>query len=724
MASASRRLVALSVVSVFTSAFLLFLVEPMIAKMELPRFGGSPAVWNTCLVFFQILLLAGYGYSHFAARRMSLRNQLLVHGVLLLLPLAVLPPTLSAHTPPPGVWPVPSLVVALTVAVALPFLLLSTNASLVQHWYALGAGGEPYFLYSASNAGALIALLSYPLLIEPGLGLTWQRRGFAVGYVLFVALSGAFMWRVWRARGAQSTHDSAREPAASDPALLTPPTTRARLRWAGRAAVASALLLAVSLRIATDVASVPLLWVVPLGLYLVSFIVAFLPRGRYPRRALSLAAAYLIAVEIAPPVQDLPWLQLALPLALLFVGCWVCHADLAEDRPAPAHLTDFYLWVAVGGCVGGLFCNLVAPLLFRSVAEYPIALVLLAFVLAVGDQPGALVRALRRPAPYVGLLALALVAFGGAWLAQRSGQAWLRPVSLGVLLLALIARKIVWVFPVAALVFATALLNVPLTGSRLAAERSFFGTLRVVQLGANRALIHGTTYHGMQQTEPLRKEPLLYYHRASPLTEIMRAQPPGARIAITGLGTGGLAAWSQPGQSVTYYELDPTIEPIARRWFTYLADSPASLRTVVGDARLTLPEAPAHGFSLVFLDAFSSDAVPVHLLTIEALQLYLDKLAPSGVLAFHISNRYLDLARVLRGDARALGLASAIRRFRPTPAQQEDGASPIDVVLLAREESALTPFRATGWLPLGATPSTTWTDDRSSLLGLLTTKPH
>ncbi|MSP59158.1 MAG: hypothetical protein EXR72_02255 [Myxococcales bacterium] len=715
--------------SIATSAFLLFLVQPMIAKMALPWFGGGPAVWNTCLLFFQTLLLAGYAYSHFGDRLLGTRRHMLVHGLLLLLPLVMLPPVIAARfAPTPGAWPVPALLVALLASVGLPFFVLSTNSSLVQRWFTLRSPDDPYFLYAASNAASLCALGAYPLLIEPRIGLRAQATLWAAGYLLFVALTFASMFAARRASGGPSGLPGSQESAGASVAVPLPAIGwPQRGRWVFRAAVASGLLLAVSLRISTDLAAVPLLWTVPLGIYLASFIIAFLPRAPYPRDRLEIFAMFFVTLALTP----LPWghgavlwLEVTPPLGSLFLGCWICHGDLARDRPPPAQLTEFYLWISVGGFLGGLFGNIVAPLLFKSVAEYPITLALLAFAFALRDRGVALFAALQKPITWLGPAAMA-AALALSVLQLRYGRPeyhdhWF-VIPLVVLLIGMALWQLPGQFPLACATVAGFVVLGFATDSRLLeARRSFFGVLRVSDDGDRRMMVHGTTLHGIQIIDPLERKPVAYYHPKAPMSAAVLAQKDGARIGVVGLGAGSIAALTRPGQRVTYFEIDPAVEPMARGWFTFLADAKGEVETVLGDARLTLARVPDQSFDLLVMDAFSSDAIPVHLLTVDALRLYLDKLTPHGVLLVHISNRYMDLSRVLRGGARTLGVRAAIRRFQPDEQLKKERATPSVVVAVSRDRAAIEALEHADWKALeDGGKVVDWSDDRSSLLGVI-----
>lgn len=726
-------IVVLHAVGIFVSAFLLFLVQPMIAKAILPRFGGSPAVWNTCLVFFQGALLLGYAYAHATASRLRPRQHLALHAVVVLLPLLLLPPALhESWIPDPDRWPVPILVAVLAASVGLPFFVLSTNGTLVQHWFSRRSTREPYALYAASNAGSLLALLAYPFLVEPWFGVQAQRVLFAAGYGLFAVLTAALMVLAWKAadgRGVAGTALAAGEESPPGAALADGGARipsgdgwAARGRWAFRSGVASLLLLATTLRVTIDIGSVPLLWVIPLALYLLTFVIAFLPRAPYPRLLLEVVAMLGITLGfVSLCIYGIPLLPgLVLMLGTLFVGAWICHADLAADRPAPQHLTSFYLWVSIGGFAGGVFGNLVAPVLFKSVAEYPVSLVLLAAVIAMprfraeGAYPGTWRRHGAVPL---------LVAVGAVLAVSHAAPEILAPnwTLLGVLLVGIAARPVRASFLATTAAVAVFVSVTQMQSWRVIdTDRSFFGVLHVEENEGKRMMRHGTTLHGGQIREPLSLMPIFYYHPDSPLGRVMQEAPDGARIGIVGMGVGAMAALTREGQHLTYYEIDPLVDRMARRWFSYLENAPGKVDVVLGDARLTLSR-ETDRFDLLVVDAFSSDSIPVHLLTREAVSLYRDRLAEGGLLALHTSNRYFDLDRVLRASSAELGMGMRLCDFWPKESEYGNDAFPSSVVLLATSNGAFAPFEESCDPSEPDAISRAWTDDHASLLDVVRT---
>lgn len=711
---------ALHITSIFLSAFLLFLVQPMIAKALLPDFGGSPAVWGTCLVVFQGLLLAGYASAD-RVRRLPPKTLLAVQAAIVLLPLVLLPPALRTAPPGPSAWPVPALVLALAASVAAPFFALSTNSTLVQSGYARTVGREPYFLYAASNLGSLLALAAYPFLLEPRMALSTQRYAFAAGYIGFVVLTLALGILSLRRRSPAADAHAAGTPGEPAADAAPAPTWAQRRHWMWLAAIPSGLLVATTLHISTDVAAVPLLWVIPLALYLLSFVLAFLPRaeegalGLFPRVRLALVTRLLVAGSLAAlhSGTDIPYgFHLVLSLATLFSGAWLCHGEVAAARPAAGRLGEFYLWVSAGGLLGGVFGNLVAPILFDAVVEYPFFL----FALALATVPPGAFRTRRRAV--IGVSAACGAAVLLPVLAARAVTLPLEVqlLPLVILPLSLAARHRPERFAIASAAIAVcAAAGLGTRTAVLDAERSFFGVVRVLEEAPDmRVMTHGTTVHGHE----FRKTPypIGYYFPGAPIAVVVAAAPDGARIGVVGLGTGAIADIAKAGQSVDFYEIDPIVEPMARRWFRYLDRSRADVRTILGDARLTLARAEDESYDLLVMDAFTSDAIPIHLITRDAIALYLQKLKPGGRILVHVSNNYLDVVPVVRGAARDLGLPGAHLFWEPSEDQVTWGASPSNVVVLARTPEDLQDLFDLNWEPLGSEPVVEWTDERSSLL--------
>lgn len=723
----------------FVSATMLFLVQPMFAKMILPLLGGAPAVWNTAVVFYQAVLLGGYLYAHLTTRWLGVRRQAVLHGILLFLPLLVLPIAVpSGWNPPTETNPIPWLLALLLVAVGLPFFVISTSSPLLQAWFARTGHKDPYILYAASNVGSMAALLGYPTLIEPRLQLEDQTRFWAYGYFALVILTITCATLVTRASKANGEAVAMQSPAAPAVAAREESLTIARrLRWLGLAFIPSSLMMSVTTYITTQIAPLPLLWVIPLAIYLLTFILVFAGRQLLPQlwlvRAFPLTLVPLVILMLAQATQ--PMLLLAgLHLIVFFLATMICHGAIANDRPAPRHLTEFYLWMSAGGVLGGMFNALLAPLVFSSLIEYPLVLALacLALPLFGADALQPFFKRLDLVLPPLAGVLLAALILGGPQVGLPEG-----PISLAVIFgipalfcFSFSRRPLRFALGIGLLFLVTGLLYTSGQGKVIAAERSFFGLNRVLLTpdGRFHAIAHGGTNHGMQSIDPAqRKLPLTYYYPSGPIGQVFNAYSGAAAkrsVAVVGLGAGSLACYQTPGQAWTFYELDPKVEQIARdpRYFTYLSDCAPDSPVILGDGRLSLVGAAAGAYDLIVLDAYSSDTVPVHLLTREAMQLYLDKLAPGGILAFHVSNEYLDLKPVVAGLAADAGLVSLYQDdFGITSEEAANGKSPSQWVVIARTPADLDLLNGDArWRPLAAQSGTTvWTDSFSSVLNLL-----
>lgn len=723
--------------TIVLGASLLFLVQPMFARMALPLLGGAPAVWNTALVFYQAVLLGGYAYAHVATSRLGLRRQAALHLVLLLLPLIVLPIRIPpGWAPPVEANPAPWLLGVMAVSVGLPFFAVSTTTPVLGTWFARAghrAVADPYVLYAASNLGSLVALVAYPTLVEPSLALAAQSRFWALGYAALVVLTGGCA--AWSLRSPD--RGAPAEPAGDGRERLT---ARRRLRWVLLAAVPSSLTLSVTTYLGTDVATVPLLWVIPLALYLSTLVLAFARRGLVPQRIVRAALPVVLlplVMALAGRANEPIALLVPLHLAAFWVAALACHGEIARDRPAPAHLAAFYLWLAVGGALGGAFTALLAPLIFTSVAEYPLALVAACLLAARPDPSGEPWRRrlldLALPAA-LGALTAGLVAGG------QAGGPWADLVGPGVMFglpalvcLTFARRPVRFGLGVAAILVAGGLYRGE-EGRVLHAERSFFGIHRVTldPSGRYHLLLHGTTLHGMQSLEPARRrEPLAYFHREGPVGQLVAAWRGSAAprtVAVVGLGAGAIACHGVPDERWTFYEIDPVVEWIARDpgYFTFLRECPPAVDVVLGDARRSLAAAPSGRYGLIALDAYSGDAPPVHLLTREALALYLEKLAAAGLLAFNISNRHLDLEPVLADLALDARLAALVRHDAVVSAEDRArGRTPARWVVMARAAADLGALGADPrWRPAQRRAGAAmWTDDFSSLLPVLRWRP-
>ncbi len=742
-------------VSMFVSAALLFLVEPMMAKMALPMLGGTPAVWNTCLVFFQSMLLAGYLYAYASTKWLRRRSQIILHVSLALTPLAVLPLHIPAGWEPPSdSTPVFWVLAMLSVAVGLPFFLLSASTPMLQRWFSHSghkSANDPYFLYAASNAGSLVGLLGYPLLLEPTLRLSMQSTFWSYGYAVFVVLTVACGALVWRNRPEFAPEQAAPAEEPDDTAPKTAETGRLwrqRLRWIALAFVPSSLMMGVTTALTTDVPAIPLFWVLPLAFYLLSFVLVFAKRPPISHEWLIRRLPFLILIALVPTLckTKLPLLALiALYLATLFAIALVCHGELARSRPKITRLTEFYLWISFGGVLGGIFNALIAPVIFSTVVEFPLVLVLAAVLRPPIDQTAPPPEKAARVKRNDWLLPIALfLVMAGILTALAHGG-----IELGSSLIILIfgysmlwcmsfgKRPLRFAAGLVALLAASSLYH-PNLGKVLETKRNFFGVIRVTDSpnGKLRYLIHGGTLHGSQSLDPARsREPLAYYTKSGPAGSILRAMqaktlsaPDGdhrqANWAVVGLGAGAMACYLQPGEALTYYEIDPLVERMAldTRYFTFLEQCAPQAKIVLGDARLKLRSAPDAGYDLIVIDAFSGDMIPMHLVTREALALYLRKLAPGGMLAFHITNLYLDIGPTLGSLANDAGLKCFTSDDRGVSQDQLDaGKLASHWLVMARSRADLGPLATDPrWVQMRVPPGTRiWTDDYSNLLHVI-----
>jgi hypothetical protein len=731
-------------VTMFVSAGLLFCVQPMIAKMILPVLGGSPMVWIICMVFFQALLLGGYIWAHFVTGWRQTRWQVAVQlGLVLLglriLPIGIIDREVSAvpHSDDPVLW----LIGVLLLAVGLPFFVLSATAPLMQKWFASvghSSGSDPYYLYGASNLGSMLALLSYPLWMEPRFTLGQQSQlwsGLYLVLIVLLTMSAAFVWQ--NRLEVRTTSDSEEEKIQSL-------SWSRRLRWLALAFVPSSMMLGVTMYLTTDIAPIPLLWVIPLAIYLLTFILVFARWTFLPHwlmvRSLPVIALVLIFLLFAEDMKPPIWLLIPLHLLMLFTAAMVCHGELARDRPPPAQLTEFYLWLALGGLFGGIFNGIIAPLVFRRVVEYPLAIILACLL----QPPFTPMKQDSPPFPsstemwkrkgfldWILPLGLGLVTLAAVLILPAAG---LKPNQWTVGILAGIPTAACYFFVDRPIRFGLGLAAVMLAssfyvggqGKILHVERNFFGVIRVTkdQSGEYLQLVHGSTIHGRQSLDPARShEPLAYFHSTGPIGKVFaffNPDHPTARIGVIGLGAGSLACYAEPEQKWTFYEIDPAVQRIANANFTFLRDCKAGLPDVIlGDARLRLKEAPDGYYDMIVLDAFSSDVVPVHLLTRQALALYLSKVKPHGMLCFHCSSRYLDLKPVLANLARDAGLICLAREDLSTTAQEKKaGKEPSQWTVMARSGSDIDKLRKRGlWETMpGQAGVPVWTDDYSNIL--------
>ena len=660
--------------ALFTSAGLLFWVQPLIAKMLLPLLGGAPSVWNTCMVFFQALLLAGYAYV-LAIGRFRVKTQILIHLPLLILAGTVLPFSISegllTQLPSqtnPTLW----LLKALAITVGFPFFVLSATAPLLQRWFSHSshsAAKDPYFLYAVSNAGSMLSLLAFPFVLEPRWNLGTQSRYWAIGYVLLAVLIGLCALVIGGKQSAESG-------AAASIDIERIPLIK-RLEWVGLALIPSSLMLGVTTHISTDVASMPLIWIIPLALYLLTFILAFANTQLLSQKSSSLlTSAAVISLEfivfLKPQISE--WTVINLHLTVFFLIAFTCHRRLAVSRPPVKDLANYFLCISIGGVLGGIFNALVAPFVFSIPLEYPLIMIAAYAVLSGGIA---------------------------------SSKSWLKfalPLLVAVLTFgSYLDSKERW----------------------LTVQRNFFGVWRVSSDEKNEfhRLMHGSTTHGWQFTDAVKRcTPITYYDHDGPVGQVFQAfnAKPGSNfVGVIGLGTGTLSSYSRPSQQWDFYEIDPAIVGIAQdtRYFTYLSDcTKANTRMILGDARLKMTEAPKGQYGLFIIDAFSSDSIPSHLVTVEAFDLYLSKLAPDGLLVMNISNRYLNMEPLLSGLAQEKGMFARIRRDRQSDSAKAKFSS--SWVVLARNEATLGNILTDArWRPLKG--RVVWTDDFSNILDLM-----
>ncbi len=667
--------------TIFLSSFLLFLVQPLIARQILPWFGGTAAVWTTCMLFFQTLLLAGYAYAHATNAKLQPREQAVVHTVLLAAALALLPIAPNAMWAPTGAEePITRILLVLTATVGLPYLLLASTSPLLQAWFARARPGvDPYRLFAVSNLASLLALVGYPLAVEPFLGGREQVIWWSILFVLFAVFCAGLSWSI---SGKKEEKKKTMENTA-------PPRRADYLLWLALSATGSVLLLAVTNHVTQNVAAIPLLWLAPLTLYLLTFILAFeggilgfnLYRAEIFWTVVLVWLCGMAWMLVDSRYQFDLWLQAGMFLSGLFVGCMFCHGELYRARPAARHLTAFYLTISAGGAIGGLLVAVVAPLAFRAYDELGISLILLAVLAAVRFA------SVNRFARWGSLAVLLAVAACTTYDSSR------------------FAKDV-----------------------RVSA-RNFYGVLRVKEYGGAdrsyhlRRLVHGAIMHGEQDmVTDGRRRPSTYYQTSSGVgAAVVAKQAKGAmRVGVIGLGTGTLAAYGRKGDVYRFYEINSQVIAIARTEFSYLGDSAATIEVALGDARLNLEREPAQGFDVLAVDAFSSDAIPVHLITKEALGVYLRHMKRDGIIAFHVSNRFLSLVPVVARLAQEHGAHAVLVSDKGKDG--DDDHTTTDWVLVSRERSALeaaeieavspeTPESKPGWR--------TWTDDYSNLVQIL-----
>lgn len=740
-------------VTLFLSASLLFSVQPMVGKMILPLLGGTPNVWNTCMVFFQAVLLLGYCYAH-TLKSLKPRYQFIIHLFLILAVMVFLPPRIPSNWVPPAasnpsLW----LFALLSVSVGLPFFVISTSAPLLQKWFSNTThpdAKDPYFLYAASNLGSLFALLSYPFLLEPAFNLDQQSGLWALGYKIFFllallcALSVALSMRSAPASSASAGDLGENSKDTLDKHI----SLKRRLKWIALSFVPSSLMLGVTTYITTDVSSVPMIWIIPLSLYLLSFILVFAKNQLLPRSLVNRSLAFLILPTSMTLLSSAPFafsylLIFSFHILAFFCIAMICHGALADNRPPTAHLTEFYLWISIGGVLGGLFNALLAPVLFENVTEYPLVIVMGCLLRPhlfpeFEKEKGVLYYiypAVLLTVTIFGLYALTHLSSSDA----ASQSADLVKSNVQKVVYFCVPAFLCFVFRNNSIRFGLCIgtfffCNFLLVRyfqegqTRVFIDRGFFGVSQVWDDTTFRQYRHGSTVHGLQSLDPEEKgESLSYFHRTAPIGQIMSyvsRQKEFTRIGVLGLGVGSMASYGTSDQTWNFYEIDPIVEAIAMNpdYFTFLRDSPAKVNVLLGDGRLVIRDIEDGFYDLIVLDAFSSDSIPTHLITREAVELYLSKLSSRGFLVFNISNRFIDIRPILSSLAHKLDLVCYVKAdLNVTEELAQRGKMPSSWAILARKDNAISAVaEESGWTKMTSySKSTEWTDDYSNLLSVV-----
>jgi hypothetical protein len=741
--------------TIFVSSLLLFAIQPMVGRMLLPSLGGTPAVWNTCVVFFQAMLLLGYGYAFLSSKFLKPRVQIIVHWLLLSLVFVFLPIQLRDPNPPaesdPTIW----LIVQLMVMIGLPFFVVSSHAPLIQNWFSKAAGrrgNDPYFLYAFSNCGSFAALLAYPFAFERMFGLSQQSVLWLIGYAILLAGMLACGLLAWRGISTEretpalenaKVVETANIDAANDDATGQGLGWPRRFRFIILAAVPSSLMLGVTTYITTDVGSVPLLWIIPLALYLLTFVLAFSNKQILPHRWMVRAAPFLLLLMVALLLVDLgksPLLIGCAHLLTFFVVAMVCHGEMARLRPPVEHLTEFYFLMSLGGVAGGAFNALLAPHLFNDIFEYPLMLVAACLLLPPKQVVAGVQESANRLVPKfswqdlawpLGFLVWVLACVGitaAVGIDNKIVNAILLFAIPALVCFSLIGRPFRFGACFAVLIFASA--HFLLESEIIHKERGFFGVNKVSVDEKNgfRLLINGRTIHGIQ---PLydSQSPVSYYHRTGPIGDIFEraAAAENCRVGVVGLGTGTIASYSKPGQVFEFYEIDPVVLAFASNceYFDYLDKARGDVKVILGDARIQLQKKLKDGsaaYDVIIIDAFSSDSVPSHLITREAVELYFKMLRDDGILAIHITNKYLDFRPLIVALARESGLVAAMREDKCAGDHTDNqGKLSSTWVVLSRSDETLELFQESGdWGPIECGKQMrVWTDDFSNLLDVL-----
>jgi spermidine synthase len=717
--------------AIFTSAFLLFAIQPMFTKMILPQLGGSPAVWSVAMVFFQALLLLGYLYAHLSTRYLSPNTAISVHVALLLVTFITLPISIATGLgKPPAEGQAFWLMGVFTFSVGLPFFAVAGNGPLLQAWFARTRhrdAGNPYFLYAASNLGSFAALLLYPLLFETTLRLPQQSAGWSLGFAVLALLIMASGY-IMHVTGTNQHAGTVR------PTTIAAPKKRLIAEYIWLSFVPSALLVAVTAHISTDIAPAPFLWVIPLALYLLTFVLIFRDKPFVPGSVISHLVPVLAGLAIlSKVVQFNIFLSCIIHLGFFFAAALLFHQRLYRLRPATAHLTQFYLWMSFGGVLGGIFSGLLAPYIFNRILEYPIliGLVMLAHpaVLAASRH-----QVMREVLPVIGVVLVATAAiylFRGYDLVTSSATYIYLVTAMCAAIIVLYMHQLLRAALIVAALLAWELSPAAILNKTY--ERSFFGVHKIAleDHGQFRTLSHGTTIHGAVRVRNLDGtdyagpvSPLTYYHPKGVLAQTLQLLPvkaTGRDIAVVGLGPGAQSCNGLKDDRWTYFEIDPIVIRIAQdpHEFGFLTHCTPSAKIILGDARLTLAEQPASIFDYLLIDAFSSDTIPVHLLTREALALYVSRLRDDGLLVIHISNRHLELQSVVSALARDAGLAIKVRTLSTRPVTLADPV-PSTVAIFARRPETLAAFSdEIGWKQPADNKVSVWSDDYSNILGAL-----
>jgi hypothetical protein len=730
-------LIVLFASTLFSSALLMFVLQPLFGKLLLPLLGGTPAVWNSCMVFYQSVLFLGYLYAHLLGTRLKSNHQIIIHLAVISLSFLALPVSLHENLiPPTESNPTFWLFSTLALAIGLPFFVLSTTAPLIQKWFAhVGHkdSHDPYFLYAASNTGSLVSLLSYPFLIEPNWGLNAQQSDWTLGYVglcLLITACGLALWKNYQSIDSETAPTSA--------SIAPPLSWKTKFYWGALAFVPSSLLLGLTNFISTDIASVPLLWIIPLTVYLFSFVVVF---SRWNDKShawfVRLQPVFLIpfvAYAFINPA-DLPyWMYLFFHVIAFFFAIMVCHGELAAQRPHSSHLTTYYLIMSFAGMLGGMFNTFVAPFIFNGIYEYPLMI-----VAALLLRPS--LKKLSLPEIGMQLIdpLLLLVIGAGIYFSVENLIGYFDGIAISLILLTIavyfLRQRVIAYAGLIGVIIMSAMVVHHSESHTLMQERTFFGVMAVResvltdekgQPETYHELFHGTTKHGAQRLIPTEsKTPLTYYSHPSPMGQLFKtfdAQNANWNIGVVGLGAGALACYAKPSQTWTLYEIDPLVVDIAKNpaYFSYLSQCAPNAVSEIGDARLSIQNKPDGTFDLLMMDAFSSDAVPTHLLTREAIELYFKKLKPNGILAFHITNRHLLLKKVVSIHAEEMHLAALINEFKP----QTDAPLIVatDWVVLAKNPETLKPLQTSqlgSWqkMPLYF-DMPAWTDDFTNIVSI------